>query len=1091
MTDLPTERNFPTTLAEMLEFNADAIDELAEQLKVPDRVLPFVGAGLSFTYGLKGWKAYLLHHAKDRGISAEISEMLQKNEYEEAAALLKERMGRLDFQRAIQKEYGVKRLQQFEPKGASCFLHKFTQGPILTTNYDRVIEKTFDFLGLPYEVAIGAQVTAMKDAITKKKRIILKLHGDAEEEAHRILSADDYDRYYGKRTDKGFFDPDKELPQVLTRLMSNTPLLFLGCSLGEDRMLKVLHAISQSMLGLQHYAIVEVPAKETDFQLARTRFSNHSIVPIWYGPEQHHLLSELLEHLYKEMLASTQTQSKPKNYRPKDKFWGRKHQLSALHDWLDGTSPVCSVHGAPGIGKTRFCDHFLELRQAVMPSLMIHRIDLTGVQTATSFLDKLMHALHLPKAAINAVIRDLNVPGRYAVRDSMQEVANQVDQVGGIVYLDNLDEPLVDPQTEQLLLPFAHMRQTRMLWSSRECLLNNTAHNLPLGRLSDIAAECLFKSHWKKSGAKTLIFKVEDKRFIHDKLDNHALSIQLVASQAWVNGSDIRELIEAWNNTPLILAKSGKDDHDERNSLEGSLNLSFNGLTQRAPQSIPLWALTAMFPRGMSKPAQKRLGVNQELIKVLILNNILRREKNGSVHMLAPLRTYILELLRRGEGGLDWEKTLRDVVMGYLLPIASEAQSVRFGNVPDKAAKYDLLLEEFPALAFWVEEASRKGEVWKEKLVTVLEHINDFIMRRPLTSLALLKTMESVYERHAMFVPLANTLKRLGDLEHRLGNPDRARSHYDNANKYFTQNSHSKGLADVSKGLGDLERMLGNRNASKYYMAAIIRYTNLGENLGLAYSLQGLGDLKQRFGDLKKARSLYLKAIKHFTAQFDNLGLANALLSLADLEERLEKTEEAKRLYKEAIPHFINERANLGLGNAFKSLGDLEARFENVKDAQNLLKRAVTLFEEEHDNLGLANALKSIGNLELRLNNYAEARSSLNQAFTHYTNEHSNLGIANTLKSLGKLEIKLGNDEIALKHLQSAVELYINQQEPVGHAYCLASIAKIYHSKGKPSERDQAFTQALQKAKDSNSPVVLKDIQEIAKGWLPDSFMNT
>lgn len=774
MTDLPTERSFPTTLGEMLEFNADAIDDLIEQLKTPDRVLPFVGAGLGFAYGLKGWTQYLHHHAKDRGISALITEMLQKNEYEAAAMHLKVVMGDLEFQRAIRIEYGEKRLKQFEPKGASWFLHRLTQGPILTTNYDRVIEKTFEYLGLSYDVAVGAQVTATQDAIAKKKRIVLKLHGDAEEETNRILSADDYDRHYGTGSDKGF-DSEKELPKALSRLMSNSPLLFLGCSLGEDRTLKVLHAISQSISGLQHFAVLEAPADENTYQLARQRLSNHRIVPIWYGPGQHQLLAELLEYLCQDLPDPAQ-KNQPQDtqlhqegnlhLQTNEPFFGRTKELQDLHDWLDSKTSVGNVYsaynvkGAPGIGKSRLCHRFLEEYLADNPSQKVHYIELTGAQNASAFLAKLMEGLHLPEEPINAVIRALQSPDKTAVTAPMRVVTSLIDQVGGIVYLDNLEDALNDPQTEKLLSPFAHMRHTRLLCSSRKTLPTDIAHNLPLDRLDDKAAEDLFMAHWKRSGAKKITLDDVAKAFIHHELDNHALSIKLVAAQGQTFASQIPALIQEWKKAALALAHSGAQDPDKQHSLEVSLNLSFEALKVLPQNPLPFWALVAMFPEGMSQNAQTRLFDEDWKTPtpptILIQYSILERDEEGRLRMLAPVREYMLAQLRAGIGELDWTTILTQVMEDFLLPIAKEAHGVYFSDDPDKGTKYDALLDEFTTLVFWVEEASREDVYWKEKFKEIRVYVQNFLPRRPLASHGLLKQLVQIFDRNEMDLQRAN-----------------------------------------------------------------------------------------------------------------------------------------------------------------------------------------------------------------------------------------------------------------------------------------------------------------------------------------------
>ena len=62
-----------------------------------------------------------------------------------------------------------------------------------------------------------------------------------------------------------------------------------------------------------------------------------------------------------------------------------------------------------------------------------------------------------------------------------------------------------------------------------------------------------------------------------------------------------------------------------------------------------------------------------------------------------------------------------------------------------------------------------------------------------------------------------------------------------------------------------------------------------------------------------------------YRVESNSLGLANSLQSLGDLERRIGKTDEAAQLYTQAIQIYRGEGATLGLANSLKSLGDLES----------------------------------------------------------------------------------------------------------------------------------------------------------------------
>jgi tetratricopeptide (TPR) repeat protein len=290
------------TLKETLDYNHDAIRRLVEQLHSPRRVIPFVGAGLSMTFGFKSWKDYLLHHAEAWGIKDDIDALLKNDAYEEAASLLQQAMGTHAFGHALENDFGPHRLASFKVNKALSALPHLSEGPVITTNYDHILEKAFLQLGQPFsQIAVGAMISATQRAVEKSAHALFKLHGDATEESNRILTLKEYAQHYGDVGGKGF-DQSLPLPKILMRLMSNTPLLFIGCSLSADRTLKLLAEITEKLSHGGHYAIVALPANEADLPKRKQHFSKHYITPIWYDARHGHgMVEELLEYLASTM----------------------------------------------------------------------------------------------------------------------------------------------------------------------------------------------------------------------------------------------------------------------------------------------------------------------------------------------------------------------------------------------------------------------------------------------------------------------------------------------------------------------------------------------------------------------------------------------------------------------------------------------------------------------------------------------------------------------------------------------------------------------------------------------------------------------
>jgi hypothetical protein len=286
--------------------NEDNLRRLIGQLESDLRVTPFIGAGLTIPLGFPGWSSFLHSQAKKAGIEKSIQQRLDKGEYEDAAEDLLKSRGYRAFQDAIDSNFGSHKLTGQKVKGAVTLLPQLTAGPVITTNFDNVLEEVFEQADSPFEhVVWGAKASSATRAFHQGLRFLLKIHGDAADSADRVLTKSDYEKYYGS-ADGSSINFTFPLPSLLKMILISRPLLFLGCSLKQDRTVGILKQITHEYPDIAHYAIVERPASDDQFQ-ERSRFlSNHSIRPVWYPNGSHDLIEPLLAHLVDQAPLSAQ-----------------------------------------------------------------------------------------------------------------------------------------------------------------------------------------------------------------------------------------------------------------------------------------------------------------------------------------------------------------------------------------------------------------------------------------------------------------------------------------------------------------------------------------------------------------------------------------------------------------------------------------------------------------------------------------------------------------------------------------------------------------------------------------------------------------
>lgn len=131
---------------------------------------------------------------------------------------------------------------------------------------DKTIKKgrnSRTFKGADTGYGFKGDITPYEDskvAISDFKRgivnYLLKLHGDYLHADKIVFTKEQYDICYGKNLDSPYLS-------FLMNVLNTKVLLFLGCSLEEDRTMKLLEKIALNH-SQTHYAIVENPSDTSD-----------------------------------------------------------------------------------------------------------------------------------------------------------------------------------------------------------------------------------------------------------------------------------------------------------------------------------------------------------------------------------------------------------------------------------------------------------------------------------------------------------------------------------------------------------------------------------------------------------------------------------------------------------------------------------------------------------------------------------------------------------------------------------------------------------------------------------------------------------
>ncbi|MEG3192064.1 SIR2 family protein [Lysobacter sp. D1-1-M9] len=269
--------------------NAARFDQLCDRMQSGD-VVPFVGAGLSAPGGFPTWKDHLRQQGRTAGMyTAAIEDLLAQGLYEEIVDQIEQQRGRDVFAQELRDAFAKNGVIP----STGYLVAELFQDTLITTNYDRLIEQSFDFGGgKAIEVLTPATILQPPEA---GKVTVVKLHGNVDVPGSCILSKAQYAAAYGADA----IDLTLPIPQALDYYFRNSSLLFIGCGLNQDRTVRVFEAIKIKAWAdganlPQHFSIEQCPADEAALIARNEYLLRIGVTPIWFPPGEFQFVEGIL-----------------------------------------------------------------------------------------------------------------------------------------------------------------------------------------------------------------------------------------------------------------------------------------------------------------------------------------------------------------------------------------------------------------------------------------------------------------------------------------------------------------------------------------------------------------------------------------------------------------------------------------------------------------------------------------------------------------------------------------------------------------------------------------------------------------------------
>ena len=1020
------------TLKHLYQQNKRAFQGIQEQL-AKNNLIPLFGAGFTGdVYSV--WPSLLRKMAEPfPNCQTQLEDQLNAGQFEEAASTLCEEMDEFEFQEELYQTFGPHTVPHAIEKltPARKAIPRIFKGPMMTTNVDLCLEEIY---GHRLEVLCPHtkyHLPQADRALQTAAPILFKLHGSVSDREHMVFTKEAYDTVY----------PCSQEPTPLSKTLSSIfrsrPVLFLGCSLGTDRVVQVLNACCEHR---SYFALVELP-KETEnkanpwepllvnadgtenevYRQRRQFMSKHHIQCIWYPCGQYEALDWLLQALLPPEAPTPKKRSPIPALRRT--LVGRDAFIQTLYEHCTNHSAPVFVTGVGGQGKTEVCHAVLRRLEGEGHNILY--VPAAGIQSPALLCQTIAQRAGIPTLPDD---KANDLPGYLDYL--LDELSTRS---GAVLYLDNFEDVWHAAQEDERLQVLEFLAQLcqmdlPVLLSSQVAPTSyDVSQNvLPLESLNrkDGKDRELFQDIYEEKKGH---LPLEGQAFetLLQQLDGHPLSILLTATLA-AHAPSWENVLERWTHAQQ------KTSNLRHTSLDTALQAVWDALSP-SPEAIHLWGLIALYHGPLEYTQLMELAENEQereqwqcSIDQLCDACLVDWDDTGAaLVMLQPVKEGFFLLAEADEVMsciLQWCR--------YYAPILEQAND---RHDPNRQDAHTYVVEHLPQLFHLLERML--APKWQEQLYPAIalftQKLQNYFQFSTLQGLDILKKLlpfAQHQENHSLealiSILLANLLSRTGQLPQAL-------DLYSQAESLFRQEQ---------------------------------------DNLGLANTLKSRANLLSLTGQLPQALDLYTQAESLFRQEHNNLGLANTLFSRAVLLTYTGQLPQALDLYTQAETLYRQEQDNLGLANTLQSRANLLTHTGQFSQALDLYAQAESLFRQEHNNLGLANTLLSRADLLRRTRQLPQALDLYTQAESLFRQEQNNLGLANTLKGLALLHLSSRNYDQALAFLFQALPLYESEQEPWGIALTCAWLSQLCPLFEEQAHQAPAFEQRAREIAETLPP---------------------
>jgi tetratricopeptide (TPR) repeat protein len=233
-----------------------------------------------------------------------------------------------------------------------------------------------------------------------------------------------------------------------------------------------------------------------------------------------------------------------------------------------------------------------------------------------------------------------------------------------------------------------------------------------------------------------------------------------------------------------------------------------------------------------------------------------------------------------------------------------------------------------------------------------------------------------------------------------------------------------KERARVSQFLGALTTAQGDYPAAKAFLEqSLVLYEDLGDQWGIAASLNALAVSARDRGDYASAQSNFERSLACWRLLPDQLAIARCLHNLANVVKFRGDYARARWALSDATEIFEALGDRSGAAWSINQQGDIAREQGDLTGARALYQRALAAFRGVGDRWGVARSLTDLGSIDSEQGDHRSAHAEYGEALNIFAALGHRRGIARAFEGSACLALEEGNASRALTLAAAASRL--------------------------------------------------------------------